>query len=1354
MNIRPKHPIANDIETSYPLAPMQQGMVLHSVSSARPGVYVQQLLCTLHESLQLPLFIRAWEQVIERHPILRTTFCWEGVATPLQYVHRQLPLAWELHDWRGYVPNVITERLHRYLQTDRQHGFDLSVGPLMRLAIMRCAEEDYRCVWTYHHALLDGRSRLQVTKEVFALYDAACQGQDVQLPLGRPYQDYIAWLQQQDVTKAEAFWRERLSGFRLPTPLVVDTPPETASAPPQDNDEQAFIFPADFTAVLHKFAQAHRLTVNTVLQGAWALLLSRYSGEDDIVFGSTRACRRSTLSGTNEEMVGLFINTLPMRVRLPSDMPILSWLHALRAQQVAVREHEHTPLSMVQTWSEVAPGAPLFESLMLFEKHRVVDASLRTPMSKWTNRSFELYEQTSYPLTLAGYDGVQLALTVEYDRARFKAAVISRMLGHLRTLIEGIVAHPQQSLAEAPLLTVEEQQQLLIEWNDTARSYPQDACIHELFELQAQWTPEASAIEQHGQRLTYAELDQRANQLAHYLRKCGVGPETLVGLCVERSLLMAVGILGILKAGGAYVPLDPTYPKERLAFVLMDAQVAVLLTQQHLTEVLPACAAPLFLLDADWSRIAQESKEKPPCDVTADNLAYVIYTSGSTGKPKGVLTLHRGVVNHCTAMMERFSLQPHDRVLQFACVSFDASVEEIFPTWASGATLAPRSEEMLGSVLDFLRAIEQEGITVLNLPTAFWHELVHGLTIAEACFPPSVRLVIVGGEKASARALSSWFQLTGGAIRWLNTYGPTEATVSATMYEPEPTVLDWRPSAEIPIGRPLANVQAYVLDHEQRLVPVGVPGELCLGGVGLARGYLRRPELTTEKFIVSPFSTDPTARLYRTGDRVRYLPDGNLEFLGRLDSQVKLRGLRIELGEIETVLGQHPAVHEAVVLARETVTGDRQLVGYVAPHAQATIVSEMLLAFLRERLPEYMVPAKFVVLDAFPLTPSGKVNRRALPAPERVVSVASDLAAPRNESERLLVQVWEELFQRRPLGIHDNFFALGGHSLLAIRMLSKVQQVTGKHIPLAALFKEGTIAQVALLLQTSEYTPHSCLVGIQPQGTKPPFFCIHGAGGGVFWYNDLARRLGPNQPFYGIESPGVEDPTAMDAPIETLALQYLEAIRTVQPRGPYLLGGYSMGGIIAFEMARQLRLRGETVALLAVFDTWGAGAHLSFLQRLLRVMSRFGQMSLRQKKAFVFAKHQWLMGSLREWWSVGFLDRKMWRLQRLKKANVQAAQAYAPRPYAGALTLFRAQRQRVTATPDPYLGWSQLVTGGIEIHEIPGDHYCMFAPPHSHILATHLRACLEKAQRAYPPDGWTTTLPPTALPLSAAFVDD
>lgn len=1354
MNIRPKHPIANDIETSYPLAPMQQGMVLHSVSSVRPGVYVQQLLCTLHESLQLPLFIRAWEQVIERHPILRTTFCWEGVETPLQYVHRQLPLAWELHDWRGYLPDVIAERLHRYLQIDRQRGFDLCTGPLMRLALMRCDEGDYRCVWTYHHALLDGRSRLQVTKEVFALYDAACQGQATQLPPIRPYRDYIAWLQQQDVTKAEAFWRERLSGFHSSTPFVIDSQSETAPEYIQGNEEQELILTEDFTATVHKFVQEHGLTVNTVLQGVWALLLSRYSGEDDIVFGSTRACRRSALGGTSEEMVGLFINTLPMRVRLPSDMAVLSWLHAVRAQQVAVREYEHTPLSMVQTWSEVAPGAPLFESLMLFEKHRVVDESLRAPTSKWTNRSFELYEQTGYPLTFAGYDGVQLTLTVEYDRARFTAAVVSRMLGHLQTLIGGIVAHPQQSLAEVPLLTEGERRQLLIAWNDTARSYPQEACIHELFELQAQRTPEASAIEQQGQRLTYAELDQRANQLAQYLRKLGVGPETLVGLCVERSLDMAVGILGILKAGGAYVPLDPSYPKDRLAFMLADAQVMVLITQQHLAEVLPASSTPLLFLDADWSQIAQESTEKPPCDVTADNLAYVIYTSGSTGKPKGVLTLHRGVVNHCMAMMEQFALQPYDRVLQFACVSFDASVEELFPTWASGATLVPRPREMLGSVLDFLRAVEQERITVLNLPTAFWHELVHGVTIAEACLPPSVRLVIVGGEKASAGVLASWFQLTDASIRWINTYGPTEGTVSATVYEPDPTVRGWNPSVEIPIGRPLANVQTYVLDQEQRVVPVGVPGELCIGGIGLARGYLRRPELTMEKFIAHPFSSDPTARLYRTGDRARYLPDGNLEFLGRLDSQVKLRGLRIELGEIEAVLGQHPAIHEAVVLARETVAGDKQLVGYVVPNAQETVTPEMLHAFLQARLPAYMAPTRFVLLDAFPLTSNGKVNRRALPAPEGGVDVASGAVAPRDEFERLLVQVWEELFQCRPIGIRDNFFALGGHSLLAIRMLSKVQQLTGKQVPLAALFKEGTIEQLASLLRQSEQAPHSCLVGIQPKGTKPPFFCVHGAGGGVFWYNDLARRLGANQPFYGIESPGVEDPAAIDAPIETLALQYLEAIRTVQPHGPYLLGGYSMGGIIAFEMARQLRASGQGVALLAVFDTWGPGSHPGFTERLLRVMRRFWHMPVNQKAMFLHAKGAWLTRSLREWWSVGFLDRKMWRLQRLKKANVQAVHAYAPRPYAGALTLFRAQTQRVTAMPDPYLGWNQLVTGGIEVHEIPGDHYSMFTSPHSRVFASQLRDCLGKAQRVSLPGGWETTPTATALPLSAVLVED
>jgi thioesterase domain-containing protein len=650
---------------------------------------------------------------------------------------------------------------------------------------------------------------------------------------------------------------------------------------------------------------------------------------------------------------------------------------------------------------------------------------------------------------------------------------------------------------------------------------------------------------------------------------------------------------------------------------------------------------------------------------------------------------------------------------------------------------------MLGSVLDFLRLIDQARVTVLNLPTAFWHELVQGLKMTEASLPASVRLVVVGGEKASASALSSWLQLTGPQVRWLNTYGPTEATVSATLYEP--AVHSWNPFTEIPIGRPLPNVQAYVLDRERRAVPVGVPGELYLGGVGIARGYLRRPEATTEKFIPHPFSPDPKARLYRTGDQARYLPDGNLEFLGRFDSQIKLRGLRVELGEIETALGQHPAVRDAVVLAHDTASGDKQLVGYVVPQGRETLTTELLHAFLRDCLPAYMTPTRFVMLDALPLTPSGKIDRRALPALDSSLDVVTDVVAPRDQCERGLTKIWEELFQRRPIGIRDNFFALGGHSLLAIRMLSKVQQMTGQRIPLAALFKEGTIEQLAALLRQTGQSPRSCLVGIQPQGTKPPFFCVHGAGGGVFWYADLARRMGSNQPFYGIESPGVEDPRAIEASIETLAARYLQAIRTVQPQGPYCLGGYSMGGIIAFEMARQLRAGGQTVALLAVFDTWGPGSQLSFAERLFRVAPRFWRMSVKHKEEFLRAKYQWLTNSAREWWTVGVLDRKMWRLQRLKRANIQAVRAYTPRPYAGALTLFRAETQRVTSEPDPYLGWRQLATGGIKIHEIPGDHYSMFVPPNSRVLAEQLLACLEKAQRPPRPDDKNIASPSVVL---------
>ncbi|MGH9901127.1 MAG: condensation domain-containing protein, partial [Pyrinomonadaceae bacterium] len=769
-------------ENSYGLSPLQQGLLFHSLYSRQTGVDIEQVVGDLREQLNAPAFEGAWRCVLERHAVLRTSFLWEGLAEPLQVVNEGVSLPLEAHDWRGLPAAEQETRLAAYLKADRRRDFDLSSPPLMRLALIRLGETRYKLVWSCHHLLIDGRTLVLVLGDLFKFYEAIRRGEDLRLKGPRPYRDYIEWLEGQDLGRAEAFWREELRGFAAPTPLVAAAPHKAHATSPEDGrGEQQAKLSADVTAALGSLSREHYLTLNTIVQGAWALLLSRYSREDDVVFGAIREGRRSTVKGAGE-IAGLFINTLPARARVSGDAPLVAWLRELQERQAAVREFEHTPLAKVQNWGDVPRGTPLFETILNFQ-NPPWSSVLEAQGGNWANRKFAVHSQTNYPLSMDVYAGPELSLKVEYDRTRFDDATVARLLGHYRTLLEGMAASPDGRLSDLSLLTTAERHQLLVEWNDTAVEFPEQSCVHQLFERQVERTPEAMAAAFGDERLTYRKLNRRANRLAHHLRKLGVGPDTAVGILAERSLGMVVGVLGTLKAGGAYVPLDAAYPKERLSFMLEDAGVTVLLTEERLTGKLPDHGARVVLLDAEL--FAAESEENLSGGATAESLAYVIYTSGSTGKPKGVPISHRALTSHSTVIARHYELSPRDRVLQFASISFDVAAEELFPTWLAGASLVLRTEQSVASFDDFLRFVREEELTVLNLPTPYWHEWVSELSRTGAPLPPSLRLVVVGSDKALLERLSVWRKLVGDRVRWINAYGPTEATITATAYEPD-----------------------------------------------------------------------------------------------------------------------------------------------------------------------------------------------------------------------------------------------------------------------------------------------------------------------------------------------------------------------------------------------------------------------------------------------------------------------------------------------------------------------------------------------------------------------------------------
>ncbi|MEB3358049.1 MAG: amino acid adenylation domain-containing protein [Synechococcales bacterium] len=918
--------LSRNIQTIYPATPMQQGMLFHSAYAAEAGIYVEQLQFTLDGVVDLDALRQAWQQLVEQNDVLRTCFVWQRTQT-LQVVLKQVDLPWYHHDWQHIPEEEQQQQLREWLQQDQQTVFDTAKAPLMRFTLITLGQHHHQFIWTYHHALLDGWSLSMLMQDLLANYQAG--GQPRPHPR-RPYQTYVAWLQQQNQETVETYWRQKLSGFNTLTPLPLQ---DRENTPASDFYEYEHLLSVGLTEELQVWVRQQRISLATLIYGVWGILLSRYSDESDVVFGITVSGRDILLNGV-EEMVGLFINTLPLRITLSSDDSGETFLKQLQRDLQDLQNYSHMPLVEIQRLSELSHN--LFNTLVVIENYPI-DQALHEYRQTLPIKSVAVSERTNYPLNLVVIPGKQLSLNFAYNSKLFPAQTIERLANHFKVLLQAIVNNRSASTTTLPILT-DAEQQLLLEWNHTAIDYPQEVFIHQLFEQQVEQTPEATAVILGDTQLTYQELNQRANQLANHLQGLGVKPEMLVGIYVERSIEMVVGLLGILKAGGAYVPLDPNYPRERLSYILADSAVEVLLTQQRFLKSLPSHQAQVVCLDTDWDIIKQCSLDNLDIGVCSDNLAYVIYTSGSTGQPKGVLVPHQSLVNHNNAVIAEYRLSQADRVLQFASLSFDVALEEIFPTWLSGAALVLHPQEPFISFTDFVGFIQAQRLTVLNLPAAFWHEWTLDLSQEQVCLPNCLRLVVVGSEQVQWSRVAIWKECVGSRIKLCNAYGPTEATITTTIYHVDLSNLENK-TGGLPIGRPIANTQIYILDSNLHPVPIGVAGEVYIGGDCLSRGYLNRPQLTQEKFIPNLFAqsdvkSQTSSNLYKTGDLARHLSDGNIEFIGRIDHQVKVRGFRVETGEIESVLASHPHVQQAVVAAIEEESGNKRLVAYVVPQQE------------------------------------------------------------------------------------------------------------------------------------------------------------------------------------------------------------------------------------------------------------------------------------------------------------------------------------------------------------------------------------------------------------------------------------
>lgn len=1065
------------IIASYPLSSMQQGMLLQSLHES--GTYIQQLVCELREDLNEAGLLRAWQEVARRHDILRTAFRWEGISEPLQDVYEEIDLPWRSEDWSQLSPEQQHQEFEKFLLSDRKSSFDVTKAPLMRWTCFKLGARQHRLVWTFHHALLDGRSHFMVLQEVFSLYDDGCGGETPALSLRRPYGDYIQWSQQQEWSNAKGFWGDYLHGFKPPPDLRIGDR-EFLQNSPDRNRRRASLsrtLSEDLTAALALFAAQNKITLNTMVQASWALLLSRYYGSQDVVFGVTRACRHATIP-ESESRLGLFINTLPLRVEVDPQRPLLELLKELRQQQITFRDYEHTPLTRIQEWSEAPRGKSLFETVLVFENYELNDLITRVKQlgGRWQGRHFELLEQTQYPLTLAAYSGSRLLLKLEYDERRFDVAAIEAMLGHLATLLEGMATNVNCRVGELPMLSEAERRQLLFDWNRTSENHHPQECLHPLFAEQVKRRPEAPAVLFQDEQLSFAELDTRSTQLADYLEKHGVGPEVLVAICVERSLEMVVGMLSIIKAGGAYLPLDPAYPVDRLSFMLQDSGASVVLTQESLRDRFANRHPTVICVDSDWKEISLQSTENLASTsgtsvtpiaaaVTPLNLAYVTYTSGSTGQPKGVMVTHENVVRLFETTQSLFGFDQNDVWTLFHSYAFDFSVWEMWGALLYGGLLVAVPYWISRTPKKFYQLLRAAKVTILNQTPSAFRQFVEAENEArtnDSDNESSLRLIILGGEALDSGSVNSWLdEHDDKQPQLVNMYGITETTVHVTQHRLKRG--EAASSGRSPIGRPLCDLQVYILDQQEEPVPVGVAGEMYVGGAGLSRGYLNRPDLTAERFLPHPFSEKPGERLYRTGDMARFLRGGDIEYLGRSDRQVKIRGFRIELGEIESCLARHPGVRDCAVIVREDRPGLKNLVAYVVTrpeqNSEQTSPPE-LRAYLTGKLPDYMLPGVFVRLDQLPLTENGKLDRNALPAPLDH-QVEEELVAPRNATEEIVARIWCEVFGLATVGVFEDFFELGGDSLRATQVVSRVGVIFQIDLPLGALFEQRTVAALA-----------------------------------------------------------------------------------------------------------------------------------------------------------------------------------------------------------------------------------------------------------------------------------------------------
>jgi aspartate racemase len=1293
----------------------QRLWLLGKLDPEKPTHNISEALL-LQGRLDRTALIQSLNVVIRRHEVLRTTFS-ETDGRPVQLVAPSLALNIDVQHLTGLRSTELEEEGIRRAKTAANQAFDLEHGPLLRLLLCQLNLDKHILLVSMHELISDEWSMGVFFRELSSLYRAYKSGESESLPqLPLQYGEWVVnerrWLDGEARDQSLNYWKVQLES----APLILDLPSDRPR-PAQQNylrSRESGFLPLAIKRALNDFSGREGVPVFITLLGTFSALLFRYSGQEDLVLGVPDPERGSP---ETSGLIGLCINLLPVRVDLSTDPIFRDLIQRVHKSYLNVHQHKRVPFELLISTLKrnYSPAySPFFQVMFVYQDVRTEPPQLSgIEVSHLNLKAYNSMFDVS--LILAdGPDGIEVSF--EYNTDLFDRETVQGWLRHFEILLAGAMFNTGRRISELPLLTGAERHRILDNWNNTAAEYPFDVPLQELIEQQVRSTPDAVAVVCGDQSLTYSEMNARANQLASYLRSTGVGADTLVGVCLERSVDLIVALLAITKAGGAYLPIDPRYPDERIAYLATDSRMEILLAEYDVRDRLPHFRGRIVPLD--WSVLGQYTNENFPVAVTSDSLAYVLYTSGSTGRPKGVAIGRKALVNLLWSVRNLFSFSAGDVLLGVTTISFDTAGVDIWLPLLVGArvVLAGRSTMLDGNELQ--AQIEQHSVTFLQATPATWKLLL------DAGWQGKANLTAVCTGEAMPRELARRLLPLVGRL-W-NMYGPTETTIWSTGYH----VQD--PDHPILIGRPIANTQIYILDGHFSPVPIGVPGELFIGGEGLARGYIYQEELTLKSFVSDPFRAETCSRLYKTGDLARYLDDGNIEWLGRDDQQIKLRGFRIEPEEIRAAIMHHESIKDAVAVLDKSPAGETCIVAYVIPAGGVRPDTHELREFLRQSLPDYMLPSTFVFIDHLPLTPNGKFDRRALPSLS-LSQPQKTFVAPRNEFEGRLRAIWETVLGIRPISIDDNYFDLGGHSLLAVRLFSEIKKSFGVELPLATLYQAPTIESLArVLLEGGCPELWASLVPINQAGHKPPLFCVSGLGGGVLAFRDLAARLGSDQPFYALQPQRQGTGEVPLLTIGEMASHYVHAIRNIQPQGPYFISGYSLGGLVAFELARQLTNEGHGIAFLGLIDTEAPlraqrprmkfSFHRSFGTRWTRII----QILYSNDKPA-------LIGDIIRCHKLRWQE----RLSRILHCSLPAAlmtlegsQAFAARnyrgtSYAGPITLFRAERRPENDVWSYALGWEEFAAR-VDVHKVSGDHVSIYSGENIATLASELRSCLDQ----------------------------